>query len=348
MTASPLRPRSQNAETMPNRSAVSLRSLPPTLFKLRNLNSPTTAAVSSQNVSPAADSASSKGATPDVVAVTATQHRIDTPQSPAAATIRRGLISRLSSQTLVLFIILGIAITGIVVGNRGGVPEESIAVTTTEPSIDLQATATPTATPTATLASTSDSIETVLAKPLPAEDAALSIDPSDAMPSDASNHASLASASIGTSVAPDSVSNDAIPSQASLGSPTVTSNKAATETEPGETPRTGRSDADHTAVKQRSGIRRSQTRTPAGVDDWSRYLPSVEPSLAEPGTVAATSQTPESPIASYQQYLQSMSPGTSSVTAPVGYTADPSQRYGTNTVGTQASLPTSSSPTQNR
>ncbi len=389
MTAPPPRHRSQNAESAPLREAGSsraphLRSLPPTLFKLRNLNSPPP----TPKVIPSPEATTSSQLTVSALATNSTKQesqphtavepprpvealRVDSGEANTEPVPRRGIISRLSNQSVVLFIVLAIAITGIIVGNRGSHTDQTTADASQQSDDASLANAAGEANPQV------PSMDAVVAGAIAPQAATENAEPlvpdtTGVGQSAASGHTqpttSLASASLSSS-SPSITQPD---SNSELGTPLIASDAAlsgnSTTTDVGTAslgtpkqalanPAADLASADQAAPSHGNNItsadstssitHRLQTQTPTGIDDWSRYLPSVQPSTVDAGTVAAVSQTPESPITSYQQYLDGM-PNLGQTTAPVGYTADPTQYNGASTLNTQSPLPSSISPSLQR
>ncbi len=417
MTALPHRLRSQNTATSSNSGRLRpangtyrvhgpaqkddfhLRSLPPTLFRLRNLNVPqsdvaASVTYESETSSPEMDYALApeRGEQSPTNSVNPLQN--ETRDIASSETTHRSLVSRLSSQSLVLFVILAIAITGIVIGNRGG--EE---VTENESSLNVS------------LLADSDSVpveagsESVSVDAVVSGDVASAYDNEGPSSSSATTHADLASTTTSDSLNPKAmlqeqsanaastdsatsdveaemlnsgnlpvyatasptlppiISKDATiaspattnsvnPAQVNLGTPTsLASSKIAVATSPVEPSEDAQvvnvvaADGQVPSSQTTSGY--VQTQTPAGINDWLQYLPSINLQSTQPATVAV-SDTPRSPIASYQQYLDSTSPGNTQATAPVGYLQDTYENYPNDTVGTQAQLPVSTSSTQIR
>ncbi len=413
MTASPYRPRSQNTATSPNSARLRpengtsrvddshLRTLPPTLFRLRNLKVPRSAgfasvALESETNSHEMEYASTPEAMEAIPTKAANPSQNETRDKESReiasnASTQRSLVSQLSSQSLVLFVILAIAITGIVIGNRGGEQvaetdsslKESFLADSDSVDVDLGTASeavvsddvvladddagpsSPSATKHADLASATPSksldsnaiVQTQVANVADAESGPSGIDAEMRNSGDLSENA-VASAALPASDSQDSATTDLVqqktvnPAQVNLGTPT---SLASGNSEFAASPAVSSEDAQVANVVAATGrVPASngssgyvQTQTPAGVNDWLRYLPNINAEVAQPGTVAV-SDTPLSPIASYQQYLDSMSPGSTQATAPVGYLQDAYGSYPNDAVGTQAQLPVSTSSTQRR
>ena len=367
-----------------------LRALPPTLFRLRNLRVPQAAGVAFD--SDASSEETGYDSIPEAVEAISTKDvslsnnetlEKDSREIASSASTQRSLVSRLSSQSLVLFVILAIAITGIVIGNRGGeqvadtdsLLEESRVADFDDVDVDLGTASdelilakddagpgSPSTTRHADLFSSTNSeyldsnafVQTETANAAASGSAPSNVH-AEIRNSGGAPVNSLVSEAVPTSGSQDPAMTDLVqqknynPAQVNLGTPTslassggnvigspaVSSEKAQVTNMVAATGKVPTSNTSSGYV---------QTQTPEGVNDWLRYLPSVNMEMEQPATLAV-SDTPQNPIAIYQQYLDSTPPGNTQATAPVGYLQDD---YHANTVGTEAQLPVSTSSTQRR
>ncbi len=400
MTASPQRPSSQRVETVTHRERlspvpVSPHTLPPTLIKLRNLNAtrpPTTSVVSGCEEVPTAIVPSVEAAK---MATIAPESRSNTEGSTDSSP-RRGLLSRITSQSLVLLVILFIAVTGIVAGNRG--TEESTRQTASngEP-LDAQLAqaeaavasfgeqnGTPFVQQTVTQQDENVTPDTISHSPASMESAAMGLAVSDTS-ANASISQPIDDNSTTTSTDENPVLANTTPEQpqspvgatstlgtpeldqaiASISAPTVdapdaTSGITAADSA-GVAPKATK--ADLVAHAENTKPVYAKTETPAGVDDWSRYLPGNGPTNESNSDVRQTAaqqpiasnavapnvistKTPQSPIDRYQQYLNT----TSAELAPAnsGTTASSPGVYENGSLSEQTQVPGYSIPTQQR
>jgi hypothetical protein len=311
------------------------------------------------------------------------------------ASTQRSLVSRLSSQSIVLFLILAIAIMGIVIGNRGGEDgtdagsslKETLLTETTAP-VDAVGSTEKLIEP-AIGVTDSEANQTAPQKSTSTKHADLAVKPSSQSLS-ADVGADLHESVVGddadvleqneptrtsneTAPVPRSGTQDALVvepvQEKTVPEKNVPAENVAAENDPENKPSASvavlgtpasdepssdqvttsaaavPSDKASSSTASTSGY--TQTQTPAGVSDWLLYLPSVNGELQEPGTLAV-SATPQSPIANYQQYLDSLIQSESQTTTPVGYLQDSDSGLPNTTTGTQAQLSVPTNTTQRR